>query len=136
MVSIVISIVTGMLLAVLAVLLGPTEGLQGYSWLIVAIPVGIVVLCPPVLNRLVNLGLRILKRDPLDDEMSWGEFPLFLVVAVRLACSGLPVMADADQPWNEWRFLHFLAGDGWIRARLDGRFPRVLCSRLALGCAK
>lgn len=72
MVSIVISIVTGMLLAVLAVLLGPTEGLQGYSWLIVAIPVGIVVLCPPVLNRLVNLGLRILKRDPLDDEMSWG----------------------------------------------------------------
>lgn len=71
LVSIIISIVTGLILAILAILLGPSELMEGYRWIVVAIPVGIVALCPPVLNRLVNLALRLLRRDPLDDAMSW-----------------------------------------------------------------
>ena len=72
MVSIVISIVTGLILAVLAVVLGPREELAGYRWVIVAIPVGLILLIPPVLNRLVNTGLRVLRREPLEDSLTWG----------------------------------------------------------------
>jgi uncharacterized membrane protein YbhN (UPF0104 family) len=70
-VSIVISIVTGMILALIAVVLSPSQKLSDLAWLGVAIPIGVVVLMPPVLNRLVNMALRILKREPLEDEMSW-----------------------------------------------------------------
>ncbi len=71
LVSIMISIVTGMLLAVVAVVLGPGEELSEYNWLLAAIPIAAVALCPPILNRLVNRGLRLLNREPLDNEMSW-----------------------------------------------------------------
>lgn len=71
LVSIIISIVMGLILAILAVLLGPSELMSGYRWIAVALPVGIVALCPPVLNRLVDFALRLLRRDPLDDAMTW-----------------------------------------------------------------
>lgn len=71
LVSMVISIVTGMLLAVLAVVLGPAEVADKYWWVAALIPVALIALVPPVLNRLVNLGLKLLRRAPLDDEMSW-----------------------------------------------------------------
>lgn len=72
LVSIVVSIVTGLVLAGLAVLLGPSESMAGYRWVAIAIPVGVVALCPPVLNRLVNFGLRLLGREPLEDSVTWG----------------------------------------------------------------
>ena len=71
MVSIAISIVTGMVLAVLAVVLGPSEELAGYRWMSAVIPFGLIVLMPPVLNRLVNWGLGLLRRSPLEAPMSW-----------------------------------------------------------------
>lgn len=70
-VSIVISIMTGMLWAGLSVLLGPSAELASYRWVGVAIPIVLVLLMPPILNRIVNWSLRILRRDPLEDQMSW-----------------------------------------------------------------
>lgn len=86
LVSIVISIVTGMILAILAVALGPTQVRETYGWLVFVLPVALVVLCPPVLNRLVNLALTILGREPLEDVMSWGSTILAAVWAFAAWC--------------------------------------------------
>lgn len=71
LVSIVISIVTGMILAILAVTLGPDNVRENYGWLIVALPLALLALCPPILNRLVSFALRVLGRDPLEATMTW-----------------------------------------------------------------
>ncbi len=62
-----ISIVVGLAMGVLAVPALVSGGVDRL-WLLtlVALPVGAVVLHPPVLNRLVGLGLRILRREPLE----------------------------------------------------------------------
>ena len=86
LVSIVISIVTGMVLAILAVALGSAEVRETYGWLVFVLPVALVALCPPVLNRLVNLALKILGREPLDDAMSWGSTMLAAVWALAAWC--------------------------------------------------
>lgn len=69
LVSIVISIVTGLGLAAVAVIYGASDEYAKLWWVI---PLGLILLCPPVLNRLVNLGLRILKREPLESSLTWG----------------------------------------------------------------
>src|SRR6185437_15354545 len=59
-----ISIVVGLGLGVLAVPAFVSAG-QNRAWLLalVALPVGAAVLHPPVLNRLVAWGLRVLRRE-------------------------------------------------------------------------
>ncbi len=71
LISIIISIVTGMILAGLAVVFGPSGLLSRYWWIVLAVPAGIVVLLPPVLNRLVGLALRLMRREPLETDISW-----------------------------------------------------------------
>lgn len=71
-VSIMISILTGTLLAGLAVLMGTDQVHEQYGWVVILIPFAFVVLCPPVLNRIVNVSLKLLRRPPLESEMSWG----------------------------------------------------------------
>lgn len=71
LVSIVISIVTGMILAILAVVLGPDNVRENYGWLIAVLPLALIALCPPILNRLVNFALKVLGREPLEDVMTW-----------------------------------------------------------------
>jgi uncharacterized membrane protein YbhN (UPF0104 family) len=45
-------------------LLGPAA-LRRYWWTLPALPVAVAVLYPPVLNRLVALTLRLLRREPM-----------------------------------------------------------------------
>ncbi|MDE1656031.1 lysylphosphatidylglycerol synthase domain-containing protein [Actinotignum sanguinis] len=71
LVSMVVSIVTGLVLAVLALLLGPAGLMADYGWLALAIPVGVVALMPPVLNKIISLGLKILRRGQLEAQLSW-----------------------------------------------------------------
>ncbi|WP_241228106.1 lysylphosphatidylglycerol synthase domain-containing protein [Actinobaculum sp. 352] len=71
LISIIISIVTGMILAGLAVVFGPSGLLSRYWWIVVVVPAGIAVLLPPVLNRLVGLALRLMRREPLETDISW-----------------------------------------------------------------
>lgn len=70
MVSMLVSIVTGLTLASIAVLAGPDNLLRDYWWVLVALPVFIAILTPPVLNKLVNGILRLLKREPLERNLS------------------------------------------------------------------
>ena len=69
-VALLVSIVTGLLVAVVAVLAGPAGVRSTYGATLIALPVLIVVLLPPVLNRLLGMLLRLLRRAPLEHPVS------------------------------------------------------------------
>ncbi len=46
------------------------DALQQYGWVLLALPVGLAVLAPPVLTRVVGLFLRLLRRPPLERPLS------------------------------------------------------------------
>ncbi len=60
----------GLLVGVLALPLLGHAAFARYWWTLVALPAVIVVLSPPVLNRLVELGLRLTRREPLPQRVS------------------------------------------------------------------
>ena len=66
-----ISIVVGLAMGVLAVPALVAGGVNR-AWLVslVALPVGAVILHPPILNRVVAVGLRVLRQEPLEHEFS------------------------------------------------------------------
>lgn len=70
-VSIMISIVTGMVLALLAILMGPSQVGEKYWWVGIFIPIGLIILSPPILNRLVNFLLKVIRRAPLESAVTW-----------------------------------------------------------------
>lgn len=77
--SMLISILTGMVFAVLTMLFGP-EGLRtSYGWTGLFLPILLVLLLPPVLNRLISMALRLLKREPLEESLNWGPWAMALV---------------------------------------------------------
>ncbi|MDO5501136.1 MAG: lysylphosphatidylglycerol synthase domain-containing protein [Propionibacteriaceae bacterium] len=86
LVSMLVSIVTGLSLAVLAVLAGPDALLSRYWWVLIALPVFVVILTPSVLNRVVNAALGLLKRDRLERDLT--PAGLYRSAAVSL-CSWL-----------------------------------------------
>lgn len=71
-VALLVSIVTGLLVAVAAVLAGPADVRDTYWLALLALPVLVVLLLPPVLNRLLGLLLRLLRRPPLEQPLSTG----------------------------------------------------------------
>ncbi|WP_324650854.1 lysylphosphatidylglycerol synthase domain-containing protein [Georgenia sp. H159] len=71
-VSILVSIVTGLLLAVVAVLLGPSDIRDTYGWVVWSLPLFVVLLAPPVLNRVLGLALSLVRRPPLEKPLSLG----------------------------------------------------------------
>ncbi|CAM3579749.1 lysylphosphatidylglycerol synthase domain-containing protein [Occultella aeris] len=71
-VSILVSIVTGLALAVVGIVLSPAEVAQQFWWVALAVPVFLVMLIPPVLNRILTFALRMLKRPPLEHPISGG----------------------------------------------------------------
>lgn len=64
-------VASGLLTAAVALPLTSPEALRDYSWVLVTLPLGLVLLAPPVLTRLVGLLLRLLHRDPLERPLSW-----------------------------------------------------------------
>jgi hypothetical protein len=57
--------------AVAAPLLGP-DALHAYWWLLAALPLALLAVAPPVLNRGVALVLRLARRSPLPAPLSGG----------------------------------------------------------------
>ncbi|GAA4421476.1 lysylphosphatidylglycerol synthase transmembrane domain-containing protein [Georgenia halophila] len=72
MVSILVSIVMAMILASAALLLGPQELTDQYGWVGWTLPLFMVVLLPPVLNRLLAAALRVVRRPALEKPLSIG----------------------------------------------------------------
>lgn len=69
-VSILVSIVTGMALAGVAVLAGPAEVRESYWWVALTTPFLVASLAPPVLNRILVLALRLTRRPPLEHPLT------------------------------------------------------------------
>lgn len=69
-VSILVSIVTGLALAVGAVGLAPPDVAASYGWVVWTFPLFVAALTPPVLNRLLEAALRATRRPPLEHRLS------------------------------------------------------------------
>ena len=61
----------GLLTAAVALPLTSPGALDRYAWVLALLPVGLVLLAPPVLSRLVAVVLRLLRRDPLERPLTW-----------------------------------------------------------------
>jgi hypothetical protein len=105
-------VVVGSGLAVAAAttpLLG-SDAFHSYWWLLAVLPVALLLVVPPVLNRLLALALRLARRPPLPAPLparavlsaagwalvSWLAYGLHVwVLAGQLAPGGLPLLARA-----------------------------------------
>ena len=63
-------VAAGLLSAAAALPLTSPDALRSYAWVLLLLPLGLGVLAPPVLTRLVGLLLRALRRDPLERPLS------------------------------------------------------------------
>jgi len=70
LVALLVSIVTGLLLAVVAIAFAPRAAVESYGWVAWSFPVFLVLLAPPVLNRLLGHALRLTRRPPLEQPLS------------------------------------------------------------------
>lgn len=98
-VSILVSIVTGMGVAAIAVLLGPAEVRQGYWWVALATPLLLVILTPAVLNRVLAVALRVTRRPALEHPLTPGSIvfaSLWSVLAWLVAGLQVWVLAVAS----------------------------------------
>jgi glycosyltransferase 2 family protein len=63
-----------------------------YSWVLILVPVGIMLLSPPVLNRVLRLVLRVARQPPLPQGVSFRGLARTMVWAVSgWALNGLEV---------------------------------------------
>ncbi len=68
--TLLMSLGTGLLAAVLLVPLTGASALGRYWWIAVALPLVVLVAAPPVLNRLLGLALRLARRAELPQSLS------------------------------------------------------------------
>lgn len=71
LVTVLISIVTGLLLAAASMPWAPPALSDRFGWAFLSLPVFAVLLLPPVLDRLVGLALRLTKGEPLERPLGW-----------------------------------------------------------------
>jgi uncharacterized membrane protein YbhN (UPF0104 family) len=69
--SMLIGIVSASVVAVVGLLVSSVDDLAAYWWLAVVAVVGVAVVTPPVLGRLVALALRLLRRPVSTLALSW-----------------------------------------------------------------
>lgn len=78
--------VSGGLVAVATLPFAEGATLSRYFWVLFVIPIGLLLLSPPVMNRILRVLLRVLRRQPLDQGMSYrglfraGAWALFMWV--------------------------------------------------------
>lgn len=70
-VSLAITIGTGLAVAAAALPFSSPEVLRRYWWVLAAVPVILVGLCPPVLGRLLDRALILVRQQPLEQRPSW-----------------------------------------------------------------
>ncbi|WP_456845055.1 lysylphosphatidylglycerol synthase domain-containing protein [Cellulomonas sp. P5_C6] len=68
-VTVLVSIVSGLAVALPALVIAGGAGID-VRWAWVAIPVALVALAPPVLNRILALAMRVARREPLEHPLT------------------------------------------------------------------
>jgi glycosyltransferase 2 family protein len=71
MVALAVSIATGLLIAAIALPLASPAVLRKYALVLAVAPVIAVCLAPPILHRILNIGLRIIRQEPLEQPVRW-----------------------------------------------------------------
>lgn len=72
LVAVAVSVASGAAVGAVALPFVSAGALGAWSWVVWAAPVVVLVLAPPVLNRLIGLALRATRRDALEHPMTWG----------------------------------------------------------------
>jgi glycosyltransferase 2 family protein len=68
--TLLISVGTGLLVAVVLVPLAGSDALGPYRWMALALPLVALLAAPPLVNRLLGLGLRLVGQAPLPRPLS------------------------------------------------------------------
>ena len=91
LVTIGLSVLTGLLvgLPALPLLLQRSAGSSG--WLLLAVPLFVVLVWPALLNRLIAWGLRVLRREPLEETLSTRA----ILTTVGAVCAGVGAVRGA-----------------------------------------
>ncbi|GAA1327957.1 hypothetical protein GCM10009592_15400 [Brachybacterium rhamnosum] len=71
LVTLLISMVTGLMLAAISMPFSPPALADRFGWVLVLLPLFVIVLLPPVLGRIVALALRVTKGEPLERPLRW-----------------------------------------------------------------
>lgn len=72
LVSMAITLVVGLIMAGITLPLASAGALRNYWWVLLCIPVILAGLYPPVTKYLLDLALRLARRDPLEKPLSLG----------------------------------------------------------------
>lgn len=70
-VSLAVAIGAGLGVAALALPLASPGIARHYWWVLAAVPVIMISLCPPVLGPVIDRGLILIRRQPLERRLSW-----------------------------------------------------------------
>jgi uncharacterized membrane protein YbhN (UPF0104 family) len=107
-VSLAVTVVTGLVIAAATLPFASGKTLHHYWWALLAVPVLVVVLSPPVLGRLLDRALAIVRQPPLERWLSWRGLLracgwnacgwVLLGTQVWLLLSGLAVRSSALIP--------------------------------------
>lgn len=71
LVSLAITTGTGLAIAAATLPFSSPEVLRRYWWVLLAVPVMVAVLCPPVLGPVVDRALKIIRQPPLEQRLTW-----------------------------------------------------------------
>jgi glycosyltransferase 2 family protein len=98
-----VTLVSGMIVACGLLPFLAAGAVSAYWWMYLAVPIGLVILAPPVLNRLLEKALRWARRPPLELRMSFvGLSQAFGWGLVCWLCFGLQI----------WFLAHSLGASG------------------------
>jgi hypothetical protein len=118
--TLLISVETGLLVAVALVPLAGLDALGPYRWIALALPLVALLAAPPLLNRLLGLGLRLVRRAPL---------PRRLSLAGALRSMGWALAAWLCYGGQVWLLAHHLgvAGGLPLLLQMTGAFAGAWC---------
>lgn len=91
--STLISIATGLILGTVGILIGPPELRETTWWVVLALPLFVVALLPPVVNRLTAFALRKMRRGHLEVTATWRS------IGIAAAWSTVAWLLAGAQVW-------------------------------------
>lgn len=71
LVAVVGTIAAGLAIAAAILPLSSPGLARHYRWVVIVVPVLALCVCPPVLRRVLDLALKLTRRAPLTDRLSW-----------------------------------------------------------------
>jgi len=114
-------------------LLGEGQGGGWTVWLLALVPLGLIALHPAILERSLNLALRLARRGrpPLDLRLRYGDILLLLIwYAATTALSGLSlclvVTGLTSLPLAHWPMVTGIAAGAWAIGYLSFLTPTGL----------